>query len=50
MINQALGALGVSAFWTTAVAGALLLVAIAFDRWVGLKVARSLRTGRGARA
>jgi rhamnose transport system permease protein len=50
MINQALGALGVSAFWTTAVAGALLLVAIAFDRWLGLKVARSLRTGRGTRA
>ena len=50
MINQALGALGVSSFWTTAVAGALLLLAIAFDRWVGLKVARSLRTGRGARA
>ncbi len=50
MINQALGSLGVSAFWTTGVAGALLLLAIAFDRWVGLKVARSLRTGRGARA
>jgi rhamnose transport system permease protein len=50
MINQALGSLGVSAFWTTGVAGALLLLAIGFDRWVGLKVARSLRTGRGAHA
>ena len=37
MINQALGALGVSSFWTNAVAGALLLLAIAFDRWVGLR-------------
>ncbi|BEP12165.1 ABC transporter permease [Acidothermaceae bacterium B102] len=50
MINQALGALGVSSFWTNAVAGGLLLLAIAFDRWVGLRVARSLRTGRGAPA
>jgi rhamnose transport system permease protein len=47
MINQALGALGVSAFWTYAVAGALLLTAIAFDRWVGLRVAHRLRTGAG---
>jgi hypothetical protein len=29
------------------VAGALLLLAIAFDRWVGLRVARRLRTGAG---
>ena len=49
MINQALGALGVSAFWTEGIAGALLLAAIAFDRWVGLKVARSLRTTKVGR-
>ncbi len=47
MINQSLIALQVSSFWTTAVAGALLLLAIAFDRWLGLRVASRLRTGRG---
>jgi rhamnose transport system permease protein len=47
-INQALVALNVSQFWSTAVAGALLLAAIAFDRWVGLRVATRLRTGGGA--
>jgi rhamnose transport system permease protein len=47
-INQALVALKISSFWNTAIAGALLLAAIAFDRWVGLRVARRLRTGGGA--
>ena len=47
MINQALVALQVSSFWTNAVAGGLLLAAIAFDRWVGLRVALRLRTGGG---
>ena len=47
-INQALVAAKVSAFWNQAIAGALLLAAIAFDRYVALRVARALRTGGGA--
>jgi rhamnose transport system permease protein len=47
-INQALVALKVPAFWNQAVAGALLLIAIAFDRWLSLRVARSLKTAEGA--
>ena len=47
-INQALVSLKVPAFWNQAVAGALLLVAIAFDRWLSLRVARQLRTAEGA--
>jgi rhamnose transport system permease protein len=43
-INQALVAAKVSAFWNQAIAGALLLGAIAFDRYVALRVARALRT------
>ncbi len=39
-INQALVAAKVSSFWNQAVAGALLLSAIAFDRWLGQRVAR----------
>jgi len=31
----------VSAFWNQAVAGALLLAAISFDRWLGLRIQRS---------
>ncbi|MCU1676463.1 MAG: inner-rane translocator [Frankiales bacterium] len=42
-INQALVAAGVSAFWNLAIAGALLLGAIAFDRFVALRVNRALR-------
>jgi rhamnose transport system permease protein len=38
----------VSAFWTDAIAGALLLGAIAFDRWLSLRVARSLTSAEGA--
>ena len=33
-INQALVASRISAFWNQAIAGALLLAAIAFDRWL----------------
>ncbi|MET3807383.1 rhamnose transport system permease protein [Nakamurella sp. UYEF19] len=47
-INQSLGSLKVSPFWNQAVAGALLLVAIAFDRWLSLRVARSLKSEQGA--
>ena len=47
-INQALGTLKVPPFWNQAVAGALLLIAIAFDRWLGLRIARSLKTAEGA--
>jgi len=47
-INQALVAAKVSAFWNQAVAGALLLAAIAFDRWLSLRVER-LESGRGER-
>jgi rhamnose transport system permease protein len=47
-INQALVASKVSSFWTDAIAGALLLAAIAFDRWLSNRVARSLTSAEGA--
>ena len=47
-INQALVASRVSSFWNEAIAGALLLAAIAFDRWLSLRVARGLRSAEGA--
>jgi len=47
-INQALVASRVSSFWNGAIAGALLLAAIAFDRWLSLRVARSLQSAQGA--
>jgi rhamnose transport system permease protein len=47
-INQALVAVRISAFWSQAIAGGLLLAAIAFDRWLVLRVARSLRSAEGA--
>jgi rhamnose transport system permease protein len=47
-INQALVASRVSSFWNGAIAGALLLAAIAFDRWLSLRVTRSLRSAEGA--
>jgi len=46
-INQALVASKVSSFWNMAVAGGLLLAAIAFDRWLSLRVARGLKSARG---
>ncbi len=42
-IDQALVAARVSSFWNQAVAGLLLLVAIAFDRYVSLRAERILR-------
>ncbi|MDQ1365114.1 MAG: rhamnose transport system permease protein, partial [Acidimicrobiaceae bacterium] len=47
-INQALVAAKVSSFWNQAVAGALLLGAIAFDRWLGQRVAK-MQSTRGER-
>jgi rhamnose transport system permease protein len=47
-INQALVASRVSSFWNQAIAGGLLLAAIAFDRWLSLRVARSLQSAQGA--
>ncbi len=47
-INQALVASKISAFWNDAIAGALLLAAIAFDRWLSLRVTRSLESAEGA--
>jgi rhamnose transport system permease protein len=47
-INQALVASRISAFWNQAIAGALLLAAIAFDRWLSLRVTKSLQSAEGA--
>lgn len=47
-INQALVASRISAFWNDAIAGALLLAAIAFDRWLSLRVIRTLQSAEGA--
>jgi rhamnose transport system permease protein len=49
-INKALVALKISSFWDQAIAGALLLGAIAFDRWLGLRVAHRMRSTRGGGA
>jgi rhamnose transport system permease protein len=42
-INSALYVLGISSFWDQAIAGALLLSAIALDRAIGLKLSAALR-------
>jgi rhamnose transport system permease protein len=47
-INQALVAARVASFWDEAVAGALMLAAISFDRWLATRVSRRLRTAEGA--
>ena len=47
-ISQALVASKVSAFYNDAIAGALLLAAIAFDRWLTLRVTRRLQSAEGA--
>jgi rhamnose transport system permease protein len=47
-INQALVATRISSFWNEAIAGGLLLAAIAFDRWLSSRVTRSLRSAQGA--
>ena len=48
-INSALVVVNVSSFWSQAVAGALLVAAIAFDRLIALRVAPALRTRRRVR-
>jgi rhamnose transport system permease protein len=48
-INSALVVLDVSSFWSQALAGGLLVAAIAFDRLVAVRVAPALRARRRAR-
>ena len=48
-INSALVVVNVSSFWSQALAGALLIGAIAFDRLIAVRVAPALRTRRSAR-
>jgi rhamnose transport system permease protein len=48
-INSALVVVNISSSWDQALAGALLLAAIAFDRLVAISVAPALRTRRRAR-
>ena len=48
-INSALVVLNVSSFWSQALAGGLLIAAIAFDRLVAVRVAPALRARRRAR-
>jgi rhamnose transport system permease protein len=49
-INSALVVVNVSSFWSQALAGGLLVGAIAFDRLIAVRVAPALRTRRTARA
>jgi rhamnose transport system permease protein len=49
-INQALVASRISAFWNQAIAGALLIAAIAFDRYIALRRDRAARARRIANA
>ena len=48
-INSALVVVNVSSFWSSAVAGAMLIGAIAFDRLIAVRVAPALRTRRRVR-
>ncbi len=48
-INSALVVVNVSSFWSQALAGGLLVGAIAFDRLIAVRVAPALRTRRSAR-
>lgn len=48
VINQALVAVKISPFWDQAIAGALLLAAIAFDRLISVRSARAMRAKKGA--
>ena len=48
-INSALVVVNVSSFWSSAVAGAMLIGAIAFDRLIAIRVAPALRTRRRRR-
>ena len=47
-IDQALVASRISSFWSEAIAGGLLIAAIAADRALALRVARSLQRREGA--
>ena len=47
-IDQALTAARISSHWNQAIAGALLLLAIAADRALSLRVTRSLQSAEGA--
>jgi rhamnose transport system permease protein len=47
-INSALVVVNVSSFWSQALAGGLLVAAIAFDRLIAVRVAPALRTRRRA--
>jgi rhamnose transport system permease protein len=47
VINQALVAARISSFWDQAIAGALLLAAISFDRLLAVRSARALVAERG---
>lgn len=49
VIYSALIVVNVSSFWSQALAGGLLVAAIAFDRLIALRVAPALRTRRRAR-
>jgi rhamnose transport system permease protein len=49
-IDSALVVLNVSSSWSSAIAGALLLAAIAFDRLLSVRIAPALRTRRSTRA
>jgi rhamnose transport system permease protein len=49
-INSALVVVNVSSFWSQAVAGAMLLGAIAFDRLIAIRVAPALRARRRVRS
>jgi rhamnose transport system permease protein len=48
-INSALVVVNVSSFWSQAIAGGLLVGAIAFDRLIAIRVAPALRTRRRRR-
>ena len=47
VINQSLVAVRISAFWDSAIAGGLLLLAIAFDRLIGFRASRAMRAKEG---
>lgn len=47
VINQALVAAGITAFWNSAIAGALLLAAISFDRLVAVRASRAMLAKEG---
>jgi rhamnose transport system permease protein len=48
VINQSLVAVRISPFWDQAIAGGLLLAAIAFDRLISFRATRALRSKEGA--